>query len=297
MKQVLLFVAMVAAVALPCVADDDYNWQGDPTLRWQPMFVTHIEQKMNVFNATWDGSNESLSQEHTYDRLVFKHRATPVTLVDGRFVLDECGSITGCFELDDAKQCATMFRGYGDDEMTPIVVPQAFLNDHTPLEFSRWKEGEPVVMLGASHHPERLAQIAKRYRGHTIESAQWLASCPKLDMDIYEVVFAQEPKEALAVMVVFRDGEIAHVWEDAAEIDRDNPNCDRTDEGKLMHVWMTYDCGEYCLPELQAIMIGPKGVELYARQSGVESYYHYIIFRESGDRMTPIRWQEVGECE
>ena len=82
---------MVAAVALPCVADDDYNWQGDPTLRWQPMFVTHIEQKMNVFNATWDGSNESLSQEHTYDRLVFKHRATPVTLVDGRFVLDEGG--------------------------------------------------------------------------------------------------------------------------------------------------------------------------------------------------------------
>ena len=99
------------------------------------------------------------------------------------------------------------------------------------------------------------------------------------------------------MMVVFRDGEIAHVWEDAAEIDRDNPNCDRTDEGKLMHVWMTYDYGEYCLPELQAIMIGPKGVELYARQSGVESYYHYIIFRESGDLMTPIRWQEVGECE
>ena len=44
-------------------------------------------------------------------------------------------------------------------------------------------------------------------------------------------------------------------------------------------------------------MIGPKGVELYARQSGVESYYHYIIFRESGDRMDPIRWQQVGECE
>ena len=264
MKKHLILLAMTV-LALNVAAQ--YT---DITMRNRPLWVVKQDKTQNRFVVVSEETRpNNLS---SYNRMIFKPHVGNVRLT-GKASRTEQGDYQATFALDNPKLVAKMFRGYNDSEMAPIIVTADFLNTHLPLQFSRWKEGEQKRELTNSRY---LNLLKKRYPEWRIQTTQWLASIGD-ERDFYLVVFKPTPRQALASLVCFAQGELVSALDHPADI---QPEDERTEDGKPMHVWAVCDYGEYSVPEIMAFMATDKGLEMYVRQWGSECY-GYTIYREN----------------
>lgn len=276
------------------VKQDQINWQpihkmgewispDDMTVRYHPMWATPIQSK-NLFRTA---SDNAVSDAARRDRMIFKPHVNAIKY--NRQWQDEVG-FRYEYKLTDANVIAKMFRGYKDDEITAIVVNHEFLNTHTPLQYSRWKSGEPVVRLDRKENSYVWEQINQRYHNRKVKSTKWLASMG--EMTVWLVVFEQKADNALASIIVVKEGELEEAFDDYAFI---RPGGDRLDDGRPLHVWLMDDQGEYCEPEIMAIMHNTYSNELefYIRQDGCQCY-RYCILRERGPWL--VKTCEYGEA-
>lgn len=255
------------------------EWVGpdDTTLRHNPLWATPI-QSQNVFRAA---SEMAVSDATRRDRMIFKPHVNAVKF--NRQWHDEVGHRYE-YKLTDPAVVTKMFRGYTDSQVAAIVVNHEFLETHKPLQYSRWLYGEPEISLNRTDNSYIWQQISQRYHGRKVVSTKWMATMG--EMSVWLIIFEQTADHALASLIVVKEGELEEAFDDFAMI---APGGDRMEDGKPMHVWMTFDYGEYSEPEIMAIMQNTwdNSLEFYIRQGGSECNRYYIL-RERGPWLIKI---------
>ena len=148
----------------------------------------------------------------------------------------------------------------------------SFFNNHTLLQYSRWKEGEPVRKASK----EVCRAISNYYGGWPIKDTRWLATTESGERSFYAVQFEIKGRDALAAMVCMDLNEVASVWEFFGKVDPD------ASDG-FQSIWFVDDEGDFMehAPEIHCIVETDEGMELYVRQYGGESV-QYSILREMG---------------
>ena len=257
----------------------------DITLRERPLPVRTPNKKSNTFEVVVE-DNEQIPDIKAYNQMIFKphrnsvrlssqHHTKKVDEQQGVVIKDQMEYV---FKLTNPSVTAKMFRGYEDGEACPWVVKSSFFNSHTLLQYSRWKDGEP--MRKASKDACRI--ISDYYGGRTIKDTQWLATLESGERSFYAVQFEITGTEALAAMVCIGEGEVTSVWEFQGKIDPATHH-----EGES--IWFVDDEGDFMghAPEIHCITATDKGLELYIRLYGGESV-QYFILRE----MSSV-WMEI----
>ena len=261
----------------------DADRSNDITMRHHPIFAYDIDIARNRFtvpgDVTWD---EDIMRNTGYNRMIHKPHVGNVRLIkvapgsydiEGQpFDLGNCYT----FALDDAAVTKKMFRGYKNEQATPIIVPAAWLNDHTPLQYSRWLSGEPEARV--ANDTKRLIE---RYFGDQlkIRKVRWLATCQINERSFYEVVFQPHDGKVLLAFVCLAEGEVVatrNMWYDQ---DKNYPNS--------IDVGPDIDDLLYFAPEIMAMVATPEGLELYVRWHSLEGV-HYDIWREVVDQFVTI---------
>jgi hypothetical protein len=175
----------------------------DITLRERPLPVRAMNKTKNIFSVVVEGE-EKIADIGAYNQMIFKPHQNAVRLSkqerdlqkdeDGTVVTDE---MEYTFKLNDPAIVTKMFRGYDDEEACPWVVKSSFFKNHSLLQYSRWKQGEPVKK--ASRDVCRM--ISDYYGGREIVDSRWLASIETAERSFYAVQFAITGTQALAAMV------------------------------------------------------------------------------------------------
>jgi hypothetical protein len=183
------------------------------------------------------------------------------------------------FQLITPSVMAKMFRGYEDNEMAPWVVKKDFFTHHSLLQFSRWKEGEPIKKVTQ----DTRNIISSYYNGRRIKNIHWLASVDIAERSFYAVQFEHQGGDALAAMVCIAEGSVASVWEFHGSM---YPQEYKDNEA----IWFVDDEGNFMehAPELQCIVATDQGLEIYLRLYGGESVQYYIL-REVGSVMMTLQ--------
>ena len=240
----------------------------DVTLKHRPLFLNKIQIAKNRFatsNETWTTEGVDVGKmKRTYDRIIFKPHIGNAKFV-GEKSVDGNGVFS--FALTDAAMAKKMFRGYSDYQATPFIVPQAWLNDHTPLNYTRWLQGEKEE--SASSDITKL--ISQSYGGRKIIATKWLASCPINERNFYMVLFAPEQNMGLMAMVCIAEGEVESAHNEWYELASDNKTTlsgEDYDKDLFFHA-----------PQIMAMVATPAGLELYVRWNSLEGI-HYSIWRE-----------------
>ena len=249
----------------------------DITLSERPMPVREVNMAKNSFLAVID-HDEGLNP-NLYNQMIFKPHQNGVRFVskfrnrktdnEGNAYIDEDKF---AFKLNTPSIVSKMFRGYKDEETVPWVVKSSFFKKHTLLQYSRWKEGEPVRK--ASDYEKRI--ISNYYGGRKIVDTQWLASLPTAERNFIAVQFEHQGSDALGAFVCIAEGEVASVWEFHGNVDPATYH-----EGES--IWFVDDDGDFIAhaPEIHCMVATEKGLELYIRLFGGESV-QYFILREVG---------------
>ena len=240
----------------------------DITLKHRPLFLNDIKITKNRFttdNETWLTEGVDVGKmKRTYNRIIFKPH-----IGNAKFVSEKATGRNGLFTfaLTDAAMAKKMFRGYSDYQATPFIVPEAWLNDHNPLNYTRWLQGEKEK--SASSDVIRL--INGFYGNKRVIATKWLASCPINERDFYMVLFAPENGVGLMSMVCIAEGEVVSVYNDWYELSEDNKytlSGEDYDKDMFFHA-----------PQIMAMVATPAGLELYVRWNSLEGM-HYSIWRE-----------------
>lgn len=246
----------------------DIDHSHDITLRHKPMFCNEATISDNRFVVTgsiaW--TFDHAEDAAVYDRMIFKPHVGNARFVNAQLT-DEGPYYT--FALADRTMTKKMFRGYTDAQAVPIVVPHAFLNSHTPLQFSRWLDGEKKVMASADVRNI----ISQAFPGQRIAKAQWMATCPINERSFYFVTFAPKNGQMLAAMVCIAEGMVVSSWNQWNVVGDDG---DTLDNGLFIDDYFHF------MPEIMAMMATEEGLELYMRWHSLEGI-HYSIMREIGD--------------
>ena len=249
----------------------------DITLSERPLPVRSMNKTKNIFEVVID--HEEGLNPNAYNMMIFKPHQNGVRLTsknrDRR--TDEEGNVTRdedhfSFKLNTPSVVSKMFRGYEDAEASPWVVKSSFLKNHIPLQYSRWKDGEPI---NKANGDERQI-ISRYYGGRKIKDAQWLASLPTAERTFYAVQFEHQDGDALAALVCIAEGDVASTWEFHGDV---NPATYHEGES----IWFVDDEGDFMphAPEIHCMVATDKGLELYVRLFGGESVQYYIL-RELG---------------
>ena len=249
----------------------------DITLRERPLPVRAMNKAKNIFSVVVEGE-EKIADIGAYNQMIFKPHQNAVRLSkqerelkkdeDGTVVTDE---MEYTFKLNDPAIVTKMFRGYDDEEACPWVVKSSFFKNHSLLQYSRWKQGEPVKK--ASRDVCRM--ISDYYGGREIVDSRWLASIETAERSFYAVQFAITGTEALAAMVCIAEGEVVSSWEFQGTVDGSY------ESGQS--IWFVDDEGNFMehAPEIHCAVATDEGLELYIRLFGGESVQYYIL-REMG---------------
>ena len=255
----------------------------DITLKHHPVFAYDIDIARNRFTVPGDVAwDENIMRSTKYDYMVFKPHIGNI-----HFVKAEPGSYNSdgqpielgmcyTYALDDATFTKKMFRGYSKDQATPIIVPSSWLDDHSPLQYSRWLYGEPETKVSASTR-----RIIENYYGDQdrIRDIKWLASCDINERSFYEVLFQPRNGKVLLAFVCMAEGSVVstrNMWFDQ---DENDPNS--IDFGAEIDDVFGF------APEIQVIAATPAGLELYVRWYSFEGS-HYDIWREVADQFVTI---------
>ncbi len=247
----------------------------DITLRERPLPVRNLSKAKNIFESVVDRS-DNLGDMKAYNQMIFKPHKNAVrfagqrekrkTNSEGEVILDE---MSYTFKLNNPAVVAKMFRGYDDFECCPWVVKNSFFKNHNPLQYSRWKEGEPEVKAGSYV----CNLISEYYGGRPIKDSRWVASVESAERSFYAVQFENQGTDALAALVCVAEGAVASVWEFEGKID--------PEYGENQSIWFVDDEGNFMehIPEIHCIVATDEGLELYVRMFGGESV-QYIVLRE-----------------
>lgn len=240
----------------------------DATLKYRPLFLNKIQIAKNRFttdNETWMTEGVDVGKmKRTYDRIIFKPHVG-----NAKFVSEKATGRNGLFTfaLTDAAMTKKMFRGYSDYQATPFIVPQAWLNDHNVLNYTRWLNGEKEK----SASPDAAKIISQFYGGKRIIATKWIASCPINERHFYMVLFAPQNHKGLMSMVCLAEGEVVSAynnWEELNENDQYTLSGEDYDKEMFFHA-----------PQIMAMVAAPDGLELYVRWNSLEGI-HYSIWRE-----------------
>ncbi len=250
----------------------------DVTLKHRPLFLNDIKIAKNRFstnNETWTTEGVDVGKmKRTYNRIIFKPH-----IGNAKFVSEKATGRNGVFTfaLTDAAMTRKMFRGYSDYQATPFIVPQAWLNDHTPLNFTRWLNGEKEM----SASPDVIQLINGFYGNQHVIATKWLASCPDNERHFYMALFAPKNGVGLVAMVCIAEGMVVSTLDYHG-----------TYYGEGESVWFVDDDGDFMehAPEIQCLVATDKGLEVYIRQYGGESV-QYAILREIGEWLVEIDHQ------
>ena len=253
----------------------------DITLCERPLPVRSPSKSNNTFEVVVEGP-ERIADIKTYNQMIFKPHKNSVRLADQHAdkKVDEDGTVVKddmryLFKLNTPSVVAKMFRGYEDEEMCPWVVKSSFFNHHTLLQYSRWKNGEPVKQASA----DAIRIISKFYGGRRIKSTRWLATLETGERTFYAVQFEHQVPDALASLVGVAEGKVAYTCEFEGEARED-----------FQSIWFVDDEGDFMehAPEIHCIVATDKGLELYIRLFGGESVQYYIL-REMGSVLMAIQ--------
>lgn len=289
----------VHLISLPHAIDDGLlNWNlvedfytcvnvdrsEDVTLRHHPVFAYDIDIAHNRFTVPGDVAwQEPVMRSAGYNRMVFKPHVGNIHFVkaaQGSYDVDGQPIDLGMcytYALDDAAVTKKMFRGYSNDQAVPIIVPEAWLDDHNPLQFSRWLYGEPVRECNADER-----RIIETYFGgrDRIRQSQWLAGCELNERSFYEVVFEPRDGKVLLSFVCIAEGDVVstrNMWFDQSESD---PTC--IDFGPDIDDLLGLQ------PSIMAMVATPAGLELYVSWHSFEGC-HYDIWREVADQFVMVQ--------
>lgn len=225
----------------------------DITLSQMPV-LAYANYKGNEFTT----HAKSMLDAASYRHIVFKGQV-------GDAILKSDGDAT-IFSLIDAKTIKTMFRGYKDNELFPIIATDDYLASHEMKSFVRWKYPEKVKPM----EKERQQIVSEYFGGRAIKNARWLADLESSDRKLYAVEFKPEGNQALAVIACFIGNRLVSTYDQYAVVDKSR--------GWL---WTPGDKGDFmnALPELQGVAITDEGFELYMSQM-VGEKRHMIVVRE-----------------
>ena len=227
----------------------------DVTLKHRPLFLNKIQIAKNRFttsNETWLTEGVDVGKmKRIYDRIIFKPH-----IGNAKFVSEKSTGKNGLFTfaLTDAAMTKKMFRGYSDYQATPFIVPQAWLNDHNVLNYTRWLQGE--------------------------KEKKWLASCPVNERHFYMVLFEPQNHVGLMSMVCLAEGEVVSTQNEWFELSKDNKF---TDDGRDYSKELFFYA-----PQIMAMVATPPGLELYVRWNSLEGI-HYSIWREMDSQWIQIQ--------
>ena len=269
----------------------DINWQPlfyiysqegrdailDITLKHRPLFLDKIQIAKNRFttdNETWLTEGVDVGKmKRTYNRIIFKPHVG-----NAKFVSEKATGKSGLFTfaLTNAAMAKKMFRGYSDYQATPFIVPQAWLNDHHVLDYSRWLNGEKEK----SASPDVIQLINGFYGDQHVIATKWLASCPDNERHFYMVLFAPKNGVGLVAMVCIAEGEVVSVYNDWLPLQ---------DGGNVTESGEDYDKELFFhAPQIMAMVATPAGLELYVRWNSLEGI-HYSIWREMDQNWIQIQ--------
>lgn len=262
----------------------DMDRSKDVTLRHHPMFAYDISIAKNRFTVPGDvTSDEATMKSTTYDRMVFKPHVGNIHFVNaknGSYDSDGTKIELGMcytYALDDASLTKKMFRGYTEDYAVPIIVPAAWLNDHTPLQFSRYLYGEAKPKVAA-----QVRNIIEQYygNGYKIYKIEWVATCHDQNRSFYNVTFKSNNGNILLAFVCIANGEVKSVKNHWFEDDKNNPGTTTLgpEIGDLSAL----------MPEIMVMTDTKAGFEIYVRYHSLEGM-HYDIWREVADQWLTIQ--------
>ena len=257
---------------------DDEELKGDAmndiTLKHRPIFGDNIDIAANRFKVSTEVcSYVDPTKVASYNRMIFKPHVGEAKLVKTRETGKE---VVYTFSLTDPAMTKKMFRGYASTQAAPIIVPQAFLNTHHPLQYSRWLHGEKEVK--ANRDTKKI--ISDYFGGRAIFDTRWLATCEVNERSFYYVVFQPEDGYVLTSLVCVAEGVVASVcndWEEMVGGSATELTNGESPDDLLFHA-----------PQIMAMMATDAGLELYTRWSSLEGI-HYSIMREFMDQFVFVQ--------
>ena len=238
----------------------------DITLSQLPV-LTRASYNKNEFTT----SCATMLPASSYSHIVFKKQVGDASVKSA-----EQGKAV--YELNDPNGIKTMFRGYKDNELYPILVTSEYLESHRMMPFSRWKYPERVTPM----EREKQQAVSEHYGGMTIKNSRWLATLEESDRKLYAVEFKAQSGLSLAVIACFIGNRLVSTFEQWAVVDK----------GRNW-LWTPGDKGDFmnALPELQGLALTDEGFELYMSQMVGENR-HMIVLREVGTMFIELIDQE-----
>ena len=264
----------------------DADRSNDITLRHHPMFAYDINIAKNLFTVPGDvTSDEATMKSITYDRMVFKPHVGNIHFVsakngsydsDGNKIdLGKCYT----YALNDASMAKKMFRGYNKDQAVPVIVPAAWLKDHTPLQFSRYLYGEAKPKVGTRER-NLIEQDFGDGNNYKIRKIEWVATCQEKGRSFYNVIFQPYKNQVLVAFVCIEKGQVKSIHNSWWEQDKNYP--------KSTTIGPDIDELLYFMPEIMVMADTKAGLELYVRYHSLEGV-HYDIWREVADQWITIQ--------
>ena len=238
----------------------------DITLSQLPV-LTRASYNKNEFTTSAATMLPALS----YGHIVFKKQV-------GDASVKSAEQDKAVYELNDPNGIKTMFRGYKDNELYPILVTSEYLESHRMMPFSRWKYPERVTPM----EREKQQAVSEHYGGMIIKNSRWLANLEESDRKLYAVEFKAQRGLSLAVIACFIGNRLVSTFEQWAVVDK----------GRNW-LWTPGDKGDFmnALPELQGLALTDEGFELYMSQMVGENR-HMIVLREVGTMFIELIDQE-----
>lgn len=238
----------------------------DITLSQLPV-LTRASYNKNEFTT----SAATMLPASSYSHIVFKKQV-------GDASVKSAEQDKAVYELNDPNGIKTMFRGYKDNELYPILVTSEYLESHRMMPFSRWKYPERVTPM----EREKQQAVSEHYGGMIIKNSRWLANLEESDRKLYAVEFKAQSGLSLAVIACFIGNRLVSTFEQWAVVDK----------GRNW-LWTPGDKGDFmnALPELQGLALTDEGFELYMSQMVGENR-HMIVLREVGTMFIELIDQE-----
>lgn len=240
--------------------------QEDITLSQRPV-LAYANYKSNEFVT----HAKSMLPAKDYRHIIFKKQVGDATLKSD-------GDAGAVYALNDAGAIKTMFRGYKDNELFPIIATNEYLETHNMMPFSRWKYPEKVTPM----EREKQQVVSEYFAGMPIKSARWLANLEESDRKLYAVEFKTIGNQALAVIACFIGNRLVSTYDMYALVD-----------SSRKWLWTPGDKGNFmnALPELQGLATTDEGFELYMSQM-VGDKRHMIVLREVSSMFIELIDQE-----
>ena len=252
--------------------------EDDHLKKLDPMFIWDANLAGNRF--TFDiGKDDPIGTRDDilplYTKMVFKPHVGTVKYIGVKDCSKDYYDYSLIWKMVDPEFIKKEFRGYRNEEVAPILFKEGFDKTITLLNFSRWKNGEPVKTVSKDVKDI----ILRYYRGEKIAGIRYVADCPINERSWYRVIFARKGDIGHNAIVCLAEGEVVSVWDEFWNLAEFGVEPD-----ELWYGGSLDDFWSWKQVEFMAMWGSPKGLEIAVRWPSLEGY-HYSILREEGNKM------------